>query len=80
MKTTLLSLAAAAALGVATLVPTAASAASWHHGHRPHPYFGRAFFAPTFYAPAFAYGACVYRQRVVPTPWGPRLRLVPVCY
>lgn len=79
MKTTLLSLAAAAALGVAALAPTAASAAYWHRGHH-HPHFGRVFFAPTFHAPAYAYGACVYRQRVVPTPWGPRLRLVPVCY
>ena len=79
MRTTLLSLAAAAALGVAALAPTAASAAYWHHGpYRPH--FGRAFFAPALYAPAYAYGACVYRKRVVLTPWGPRVRLVPVCY
>ncbi len=81
MRTTLLSLAATAALGVAALTPTMASAAHWHHGHHQHrPHFGRAFFVPTFYAPALAYGACVYRQRVVPTPWGPRMRLVPVCY
>jgi hypothetical protein len=40
----------------------------------------RAFFAPAFYAPAYAYDACVYCKRVVPTPWGPRVRLVPVCY
>jgi hypothetical protein len=78
MRTTLLSLAAAAALGVAALAPTAASAAYWHHGYHHH--FGRAVFARTFYAPAYAYGACVYRQRVVLTPWGPRARLVPVCY
>jgi len=80
MRTTLLSLAAAATLGVVALTPTVASAAHWHHGHHPRPHFGRVFFAPTFYAPAFAHDACVYRQRVVPTPWGPRVRLVPVCY
>jgi len=80
MKTTLLSLAAAAALGVVALTRTVASAPRWHHGHHPRPRFGRVFFAPTCYAPAFAYDACVYRQRVVPTPWGPRVRLVPVCY
>ena len=80
MRTTLLSLAAAVALGVAALASTAASAAHWHHGHHHRPHFGRAFFTPTFYAPAYAYGACDYRKRVVPTPWGPRVRLVPVCY
>lgn len=79
MKTTLLSLAAAAALGVAALVPTTASAAHWHHGYHHHPHFGWVF-APTFYAPAYAYDGCVYRKRVVLTPWGPRARLVPVCY
>jgi len=79
MRTTLLSLAAVVMLGVAAFTPTIASAASWHHGHyRPH--FGRAFFAPLPYAPAYASDACVYRKRVVLTPWGPRARLVPVCY
>ncbi len=82
MRTTLLSLAAAAVLGVAALAPTVASAAHWHHGYHYHhrPHFGRIFFAPRPYVPAYAYGACVYRKRVVPTPWGPRVRLVPVCY
>ena len=81
MRTSLLSLAATAALGVAVLTPTMASAAHWHRGHHHHrSHFGRAFFVPTFYAPAYAYDACVYRQRVVPTPRGPRVRLVPVCY
>ena len=70
MRTTLLSLAAAAALGVAALAPTAASAAYWHHGYHPHhrPHFGRIFFVPRLYAPAYAYGACVYRN-ASSDPW-----------
>ena len=80
MRTTLFSLAAAAALGVAAFTPTTAFAASWHHGYHYRPHFGRVFFAPLPYAPAYASDACVYRKRVVLTPWGPRVRLVPVCY
>ncbi|HEY8269030.1 MAG TPA: sulfur globule protein precursor [Xanthobacteraceae bacterium] len=81
MRSILLSLTAAAALGIAALAPTAASAAPRHHGYHHHrPHFGRIFFAPRPYVPAYAYGACVYRKRVVPTPWGPRVHLVPVCY
>jgi hypothetical protein len=78
-----LTLVAAASLGVAALAPTSASAwyggggwhGGWHHG------WGRGgprFFVggPVYYG---GYGGC-YARRLVPTPWGPRWRLVNRCY
>ena len=56
---------AAASLGVAALAPTSASA--WG---------GPRFFVG---GPAYGYGGC-YVRRLVPTPWGPRWRLVNRCY
>jgi hypothetical protein len=67
IRKTIVALAAAAALGAATLAPTAASARPWHgHGvHHPdkhgHPHF-RAF---RFHGPVFA--SC---WRWVPTRFG----------
>jgi hypothetical protein len=89
-----LSLAAAAAvsLGVAALAPNSASAwgGGWHGGY--HPGFHAGFYhrgwdwgyGPRFYVggPAYygaGYGGC-YVRRLVPTPWGPRWRLVNRCY
>jgi hypothetical protein len=78
---------AAASLGVAALAPTSASAwgggGGWHGGwHRgwggPHLYVG----GPVYYrgpAYSYGYGGCYVRQ-LVPTPWGPRWRLVNRCY
>ena len=72
---------AAAALGAAALAPTSASAwgghgwhGGWHHG-------GWGYGGPRFYVggPSYAYGGC-YVRRLVPTPWGPRWRLVNRCY
>ncbi len=80
---------AAASLGMAALAPTSASAhwhggwhgggGGWHHGgwHRggwggPRLYAG----GPAYYG---GYGGC-YARRLVPTPWGPRWRLVNRCY
>jgi hypothetical protein len=68
---------AAISLGAAGLAPTAASAAGWHHGWHggwhhgwgPRVHFG----APVYYG---GYGGCY----VVPTPWGPRWRVVNRCY
>jgi hypothetical protein len=84
-----ISLAAVAALslGVAALAPSSASAwvGGWHGGyHGGHTGFYRSFgYGPRFYAggPAYGYGygGC-YVQRIVPTPWGPRWRLVNRCY
>lgn len=81
-----LSLAAIAAvsLGAAALAPTAASAhwqgGGWHgggwHGH------GGGWGAPRFYVGgpvSYGYGGC-YVRRLVPTPWGPRWRLINRCY
>jgi hypothetical protein len=72
---------AAASLGAAALAPTSASAwggwhgggyGGWHHGWwGPRVVVG----GPGYYA----YGGC-YVRRVVPTPWGPRWRLVNRCY
>jgi hypothetical protein len=74
---------AAASLGMAALAPTSASAwgggGGWHggwHGGGWH----RGWGAPRFYVggPAY-YGGC-YVRRLVPTPWGPRWRLISRCY
>ena len=73
---------AAAALGAAALAPTSASAGGWHHGgwHHgwgwggPHVVIG----GPAYYG-SYAYGGC-YVRRLMPTPWGPRWRLVNRCY
>ena len=66
---------AAASLGVAALVPTSASAwGGWHHG-------GWGWGGPRVYAApvSYGYGGC-YVRRLVPTPWGPRWRMVNRCY
>ena len=82
-----LSLAAVAAVALgAALAPTAASAhwhgggwgwhggGGWHHG-------GYGWGGPRFYAApvSYGYGGC-YVRRLVPTPWGPRWRLINRCY
>jgi hypothetical protein len=79
---------AAASLGVAALAPTSASAwggwhgggAGWHGGwHRgwaaPRVYVG----GPGYYGYGYGHGGC-YERRLVPTPWGPRWRLINRCY
>ena len=78
---------AAAALGATALAPTAASAAGWHHGwhgggwhggyHRGWGWGGPRVVVggPAYYG----YGGC-YTRRLVPTPWGPRWRVVNRCY
>jgi len=69
---------AAASLGVAALAPTSASAwggHGWHGGwgwHGPRVLIG----GPAY---SYGYGGC-YVRRLVPTPWGPRWRLVNHCY
>jgi hypothetical protein len=73
---------AAVSLGAAALAPTAASA-HWHgggwHGGWHH---GWGWGAPRFNVGgpvSYGYGGCYVRQ-LVPTPWGPRWRLVNRCY
>ncbi|MGZ5802698.1 MAG: sulfur globule protein precursor [Xanthobacteraceae bacterium] len=70
-----LAAAATAALGFVALAPTTASA--YWHGHH-HGFWGGPRYA--FAAPAYVYGNPCIRTRWVPTPWGPRLRRVNVCY
>lgn len=79
---------AAAALGAAALAPTSASAGGWHHHHGWHRHHGwhhhhhhrwgpRVFVGGPVYLGG--YGGC-YVRRLVPTPWGPRWRLVNRCF
>jgi hypothetical protein len=78
---------AAASLGLTALVPTSASAFGVHGGHGSFHGIGHGGFrggwgGPRFFVggPAFyGYGGCYVRQ-LVPTPWGPRWRLVNRCY
>jgi hypothetical protein len=75
---------AAASLGMAALAPTSASAFGGHGWHGGWHDGGRGWGGPRFYVggPAFygyGYGGC-YVRRLVPTPWGPRWRLVNRCY
>ena len=79
-----LSLVAVAALGLAALAPTSASA-HWHGGHGGGWHHGGwGWGGPRIvvggpYLAYGAYGGC-YVRRLVPTPWGPRWRLVNRCY
>jgi hypothetical protein len=76
---------AAVSLGAAALAPTSASAwGGWHGGYGGwhHGWWGPRIVVagPGYYGyPAYGYGGC-YVRRLVPTPWGPRWRLVNRCY
>jgi hypothetical protein len=79
---------AALSLGAAALAPTSASAwggHGWNGGWHGGWHGGYGWRAPRFYVggPAYAYGygsdGC-YVRRLVPTPWGPRWRLINRCY
>ncbi len=74
----ILALSATAALGAAALAPTAASAWGYgHHGHRHHGWHGGfGFYGPTYIASS---PTCYRVQRVVETPYGPRVRRILVC-
>ena len=69
---------AAASLGAAALAPTSASAwGGWHHRwHGYHGGWGWGGPRVVIGGPAYAYGGGCYARRLVPTPWGPRWRLV----
>ncbi|WFU14015.1 sulfur globule protein precursor [Bradyrhizobium sp. CB3481] len=75
--------AAAVALGAAALAPTSASAFhGWHHGgwHGGwHHHHGWGWGPRVLVGGPAYYGGC-YVRRLVPTPWGPRWRLVNRCY
>jgi hypothetical protein len=75
IRKSFLAVAAVAALGVAALAPTAASA-HWHGGWGWHHYWGPRV---GLYVGPGAYDSCLRRQWVG-TPYGPRLRWVNVCY
>jgi hypothetical protein len=68
---------AAMLLGAAALAPSPAAAwgGGWHGGFHRWGYGGPRFVGPVSYG----YGGCYVRE-LVPTPWGPRFRLVNRCY
>jgi hypothetical protein len=71
---------ATASLAAAAWAPTSASAWGGHgHGWHGGGWGGPRFFigGPAYYGSG--YGGC-YVRRLVPTPWGPRWRLVNRCY
>ena len=74
---------AAASLAVAALAPTSASAWGGHGWHGGWHRGGWGWGGPRFFvggpAHGYGYGGC-YVRRLVPTPWGPRWRLVNRCY
>lgn len=68
---------AAASLGTAALAPTTASAGwGWHHHGGHHHGWRHYAWGPGFIG---APGGC-YVRRVVPTPFGPRWRVVNRCF
>jgi len=70
---------AALSLGAAALTPTSASAwhgGGWHRGGWGGP---RVIVGGPAYYGGYGYGGCNLR-RLVPTPWGPRWRLISRCY
>ena len=80
LRTLALAAAATFVIGAAALNPTAASAHGWR-GH--HSGWGHHFRGPRYgfaYRPVYAGSYGCLRPRWVPTPWGPRRRLVNVCY
>jgi hypothetical protein len=78
---------AAMALGAAALAPSPAAAwgggwhggfhQGWHDGWHRFGYGGPRFIAGS--PVSYGYGGC-YARELVPTPWGPRFRLVNRCY
>ena len=76
-----LALVAAVSLGATALAPTSALAWGWHGGWH-HGWGGPRFFVggPVYYGGYYnGYGGC-YVRRLVPTPFGPRWRLINRCY
>ena len=71
----ILALAGTAAIGVAALTPTTASA--WGHGHWGHHGYGHGF---GYYGPTYvAAPDCYIVKRVIDTLYGPSVRRVTVC-
>lgn len=76
-----LALVAAVSLGATALAPTSASAWGGWHGGWHHGWAGPRIFVggPAYYGYGYGYGGC-YVRRLVPTPFGPRWRLINRCY
>lgn len=81
---------AAASLGAVALAPTSASAwvgphGGWHGGGWHGGWHGGGWGwrgGPRFYVGGpgyYGYGGC-YVRRLVPTPWGPRWRVINRCF
>ena len=77
----MIALSAVAALGAASLAPTAASAHKWHghkHGHwhgHGHGHFHKHFHGIYW----GGYGGCYVVRKLVPTPYGYVKRRVTIC-
>ena len=81
IRKTLLALAATAALGVAALAPTSASA-GWHGGHWGHGWghgYGYGLGVSLYNPYVYNTGSCYIVKRVVDTDFGPKVRRVTVC-
>ncbi len=77
----ILALSAVAAIGAASLTPTAASAHGWHghwHGHG-HGHFWRGRFGYGFYPVYAGGGGCYVVRKLVSTPYGLIRKRVTVC-
>jgi hypothetical protein len=74
---------AAASLAAAALAPTSASAWGGHVWHGGWHGGGWGWGGPRLYVGGpgygYGYGGCYVRQ-LIPTPWGPRWRVVNRCY
>jgi len=82
LRTLALAAVATLAIGTAALTPTTASARCWQGHGGWHGGWHRGWGGPRvfFGGPVYAGGYGCWRTRWVPTPWGPRRRLVNVCY
>ena len=83
LRKLVLAVAAVAAIGGATMA-SSTPAAAWHRGWGHHGGWHGGWGGPRFYfgGGPYAYyggGGC-YVRRLVPTPWGPRWRVVNRCY
>ena len=79
-----LAFAATAALGTASLAVSSTPAEAkkgfhfhHHHGHHHHGHW-RGFYGPR-YVGLYASGGC-YVKRLIPTPYGMKVRWINVCY
>jgi hypothetical protein len=75
-----LALGATVALAAAALAPTSASAWGWHHHYHGWGHgYGFGIYAPVIAPTYVAAPDCYYVRKVIDTPYGPKVRRIPVC-